>query len=98
MENCLPSEIIYALSSEHPKCLQILDYYGTKNSITNDYTSFIWKSHIASFSSSDPCDPHETSYTNQTKLNLSICKNNIRPTKGDIWIYQHDGVIGGGDY
>ena len=96
--NCSSNEIIYALSSEHPNCLHVLEYFGDKDPTTNNYTSFMWVSYTSVCLSSEPCDPQENSCINDIKMDISRRSSLEYSTPADIWTYTHDMVIGGGDY
>jgi hypothetical protein len=97
---CKPSEIIYALSTEHKNCFHILDLIKSSPSITNSdmimwviYDCYDFNSDL---SGDSPRDPHEVSITT---INTSLpIEQSERPTPVDTWTYHQDGVIGSADY
>ena len=96
--DCSTSEIIYALSTEHSNCLYVLDYCGDKSPTTKEHTSIMWVTYMSDFSSSEPCDPLESSAINEIKIDMPIHSSQEYSTPADVWTYAHNLVIGGGDY
>ena len=84
-EHCSVDDIIFALSTNHDQCLQVLDYNGD---------GFIWITHMDDYSSGEPCHTHESSDPETLKKKI---KAPIKSTQND-WHYYADGVIGGADY
>mgnify|MGYP006088280421 CR=1 FL=1 len=92
--SCTPSEIIYALSTEHSLCFQTLDLIKSSPSLLKSDT-IMWVIYEccnvnSDISSSDPC------VSSAVPLNTS--KKHDHPTSANEWTYYHDGVLGGGDY
>ena len=87
-EQCSPEQIIYALSTSHEHCLQLLDY-------TND--GFIWVTHMDYYSNIEPCASQETSVS-ETIEEEEKKVHTANPPVSEEWNYYSDGVIGGVDY
>mgnify|MGYP006102217587 FL=1 len=107
-EQCNASEIIYALSSENPLCLQMLSYMKS-NSTHHAYDMIKWENNsikfrytddaAASSDSGEPCEPTESSEENKQFLHYhTIKKPTLSKKELDHISYNFDGVIGGVDH